>query len=276
MTPAFQLAAWYSREISVQLELSYSHPPLHRVPVEEMLASAVQLYLDDAAQELPDLAETTIQRVICEPDEVYEHERFTILFPFHGYRTYDLISEDELMNTELNLVRWVQKRMFKSTMTEHELLEGFHIVNECCYLDSIFSSEFSRLEKDRLVAKPPVIVAMVNGHHVRALIDSGSLGDLISTTVVDQLALKRDELAEPITLQLAVQGSRSKINHSVSSNLRYQDVNCRRTFFVTNLSGYDMILGTSWLFKHKVTIGLTFARDCYSSRLHPRDGHRRR
>jgi hypothetical protein len=67
-----------------------------------------------------------------------------------------------------------------------------------------------------------VIVILVNSHPVRALVDSGSLGDLISTTVADQLHLKRDELAEPITLQLAVRGSRSKINHStVVTKIKY-------------------------------------------------------
>ncbi len=38
------------------------------------------------------------------------------------------------------------------------------------------------------------------------------MGDFISSTVADQLGLKRIELAVPLPLQLAVQGSRSKIN----------------------------------------------------------------
>lgn len=77
-----------------------------------------------------------------------------------------------------------------------------------------FRRRLRRVPSERLVAKPLVVVVTVNGHPVRALVDSGSLGDLISTAVADQLALQREELAEPITLQLAVQGSRSKINHS--------------------------------------------------------------
>jgi hypothetical protein len=77
----------------------------------------------------------------------------------------------------------------------------------------------------RMVAKPLIVVVLVNGQLVRALIDSGSLGDLISTTIVDQLKLKCEELPEPITLQLAVQGSRSKFNHSVIVDYRYQDIN---------------------------------------------------
>jgi hypothetical protein len=118
---------------------------------------------------------------------------------------------------------------------------------------------------NRIVAKPIVVVVYVNKQPVRALIDSGSLGDLISTTVADQLQLRRTELEDPITLQLAVQGSRSRINHSVSVNFQYQEVRSRHTFYVANLSGYDMILGTSWLYQHKVTIGLNPARVCIGS-----------
>jgi hypothetical protein len=67
-------------------------------------------------------------------------------------------------------------------------------------------------------------------------------------------------LDEQITLQLAVQGSHSKINHSVLVDYRYQDIQARRTFFAANLSGYDMILGTSWLFQHKVNVVLNPTR----------------
>jgi hypothetical protein len=43
---------------------------------------------------------------------------------------------------------------------------------------------------DRMVARPLVIVVRVNGEPVRALVDSGSLGDLVSTSLADQLRLK--------------------------------------------------------------------------------------
>lgn len=179
-------------------------------------------------------------------------------------------------------------------MIENQCFNGFYFVDEDNYLHSIFESEWHEDEEghtlfcagaqippntynglsrsastprvpERLVAKPLVVVVLVNGHPVRALIDSGSLGDLISTTVADQLQLRCEELSEPITLQLAVQGSRSKINHSVNVDFRYQEVHGPRTFFVANLSGYDMILGTSWLFQHQVTIGLNPARVCIGS-----------
>ncbi|KAJ1299296.1 hypothetical protein OPQ81_005349 [Rhizoctonia solani] len=55
--------------------------------------------------------------------------------------------------------------------------------------------------------KPIIIEAEVNGHKVHALIDSGSLGDFISTTVIDQLKLLKEMLANPVSLQMAVTGS---------------------------------------------------------------------
>jgi hypothetical protein len=72
-------------------------------------------------------------------------------------------------------------------------------------------------------------------------------------------------LEDPLTLQLAVQGSRSKINHSVNVKFKYQDITEERTFLVANISGYNMILGTAWLFQHKVSIGLNPSRVCIGS-----------
>ena len=64
----------------------------------------------------------------------------------------------------------------------------------------------------RILPKPITVKVLVNGKPARALLDSGSLGDFVSSTLVDQLAVKRETLDSPISLQLAVQGSRSKVN----------------------------------------------------------------
>jgi hypothetical protein len=50
---------------------------------------------------------------------------------------------------------------------------------------------------ERLLPKPVVIRVNVNGSPMRALVDSGSLGDFISSTAVDQLKLKRTDLDKP-------------------------------------------------------------------------------
>jgi hypothetical protein len=75
------------------------------------------------------------------------------------------------------------------------------------------------------VPKPLVVVVKVNGHPARALFDSGSLGDFVSSTLVDQLKLKKDALTKPIPLHLAVQGSRSMINYGTMVQFEYQTVN---------------------------------------------------
>ncbi|KAF8800004.1 hypothetical protein BYT27DRAFT_7048075, partial [Phlegmacium glaucopus] len=111
-----------------------------------------------------------------------------------------------------------------------------------------------------LLPKPIVLRVNINGNPVRALVDSGSLGDFILSTVVDQLKIKKNVLSKPIGLQLAVQGSRSKINSTVNVDLAYQSINSARRFNVVNLKDYDAILGTPWIYQHQVCIGLNPAR----------------
>ena len=113
---------------------------------------------------------------------------------------------------------------------------------------------------ERLLPKPVVIKFTVYGQPARALIDSGSLGDFISATLVDQLKIKRTNFEKPLGLQLAVQGSRSKINSFVNVDYSYQDIKDSRRFDVANLNDYDVILGTPWIWQHQVCVGLNPAR----------------
>lgn len=84
-----------------------------------------------------------------------------------------------------------------------------------------------------------MIVVHINGHPARALIDTGSLA-----------------LEKPLTIQLAVQGSRSKVNFGTKARLQYQGIDCERYFDVMNLQNYDLILGTPFLYQHKAMVGL--------------------
>ena len=67
-------------------------------------------------------------------------------------------------------------------------------------------------DKTCVLPKPITLTVNIDGHPARALVDSGSLGDFMSTNLADQLNVKREELEAPLGLQLAVQGSCSKIN----------------------------------------------------------------
>ena len=112
----------------------------------------------------------------------------------------------------------------------------------------------------RILPKPIVVKVTVNNHPARALLDSGSLGDFMSSTLADQLQVKRITLDSPLALQLAVQGSRSKVNTRASVQLQYQNIDEARTFDVINLNNYDLILGTPWMHQHQVCIGFNPAR----------------
>ena len=113
---------------------------------------------------------------------------------------------------------------------------------------------------ERFIPKPIAINVFLNRLPVCTLVDSGSLGDFMSSTLVDQLKLKRMNLEKPLGLQLAVQGSKSKINSVVNVNYSYQDIKDSRQFDIANLNDYDMILGTPWMYQHQVCIGLNPAR----------------
>ena len=108
----------------------------------------------------------------------------------------------------------------------------------------------------RKVPEPIVVLAKVNGHQIRALLDTGSMADFLSTTLVDQLDMRKEYYTKPLSVQLAVHGSRSKINCGVRVNFQYQDIECERRFDIANLDHYNAILGTPFLFQHKIAIGI--------------------
>jgi len=78
------------------------------------------------------------------------------------------------------------------------------------------------------------------------------MADFLSTKVADQLRLPLTTYEKPLPVQLAVQGSRSKINCGTTVNFQYQTIDCDRTFDVVNLDNYDAILGTPFLYQHQV------------------------
>lgn len=84
----------------------------------------------------------------------------------------------------------------------------------------------------------------------------GSMADFVSMTVADKLKLQRETYAKPLSVQLAVHSSRSKINCGTMVRFQYQTIDCKRRFDIVNLDNYDVILGTPFLYQHKAAIGL--------------------
>jgi Holliday junction resolvase RusA-like endonuclease len=115
-------------------------------------------------------------------------------------------------------------------------------------------------DKARRFPDPIIIQIKINGQPMRALLDTRSMADFLSTTVADQLQLTRETYEKPIAVQLAVHGSRSKINCGTTVKFQYQTINCDRRFNIANIDNYDAILGTPFLYQHQVAIGFNPSR----------------
>jgi hypothetical protein len=292
--PTFQLLDWYALQRSIALGIPHESSLLHDFPIEEVLADAVQQYFVDVGRHAPFFNGVCIGKIPREPDDLKGPDEYLISIPVGEHDLHEQVSEETLLNSDLNLVGWVLKRQLKCILRENDSQNGWRNTYQAEYLGELFHETDTDVESkflihcagvqipadsvkgiartasmprvsDRVVVCPLIIVVRVNGEPIRALVDSGSLGDLVSTLLADQLKLKWKELKDPITLQLAVQGSRSKINHSVNVKFSYQDIDEQRNLLVANLSGYDMILGAAWMFQHKVSIGLNPARVCVRS-----------
>lgn len=107
---------------------------------------------------------------------------------------------------------------------------------------------------ERKVASAIIVDMDINGQSCRVLLDSGSLGDFISSTVVDQLKIKTEVLAKPIGLTMAVAGSRGSIKHSATVNLKYRTIDEDYRLDIINIDKYNLILGTSFLHKHSIVL----------------------
>jgi hypothetical protein len=93
----------------------------------------------------------------------------------------------------------------------------------------------------------------INGLPARVLLDGGSNTNMLSpefTTVAKVLAV---ELQEQMMLQLAVMGSRSKINYGTWVPMEFRPIKATTYFDIANIEGYDAILGTPFLWEHGVS-----------------------
>ncbi|KAJ3568022.1 hypothetical protein NP233_g5992 [Leucocoprinus birnbaumii] len=171
-----------------------------------------------------------------------------------------------LLNEKFNVVNWVEKQHYKLTQrsipkpenimkdirtlfdtsrnphsaaTEvHESLDMMGIDLEA-YGQQVEAGMYPSIQRNstiprdisRVIPRPIVVVVKVNGHPCCALIDTGSMGDFISTTIAQQLNVPKFELIKAIP----------KLNYESE-------------FDVMNLANYDIVLGTPFLYQHKVSI----------------------
>ncbi|KAG8725309.1 hypothetical protein FRC09_002671 [Ceratobasidium sp. 395] len=108
---------------------------------------------------------------------------------------------------------------------------------------------------ERKVARAIIVEMFVNGKSCRVLLDSGSLGNFISSTVVNQLRIKTEVLAKPMGLAMAVSGLRGVIKHSATVNIKCQDIDNTYCLDVANLDCYNLISGTTFMYRHSIMLG---------------------
>jgi len=173
------------------------------------------------------------------------------------------ISYKQLKSRDFNIVEWYMERLEgpdRIELSYMDLLqdETTHLDVECNKTTPSGSS-YSALERNaavtkdvtRTIPKPVVVVVHANEQPACALVDMGLLADFMSLNLAEQLKAKRIWLEKPLPIQLAVQGSRSKVNSGVSVHFQYQGTDYQRYFDVINLQNYDIILGTPFLYQHQ-------------------------
>ncbi|KAJ3518583.1 hypothetical protein NMY22_g13602 [Coprinellus aureogranulatus] len=140
-----------------------------------------------------------------------------------------------------------------------EIVSGLRLCTQTISADrykEVERNSAARKDVSRNVPEPVTIVARIAGRPVRALLDSGSLGDFMSTSLADQLNVPKVELTRPLNVQLAVQGSRTRVNYGTKVDFEYQQIKEKRYFDIINLQNYDLILGTPFMHQHRAAIGL--------------------
>src|SRR6266480_4723851 len=105
--------------------------------------------------------------------------------------------------------------------------------------------------------KPLGAIIKTNNHPARALINTAITGtNLISNNFCYQYGIKSWSLSEPLTMSLAVKGSRSKLQREALATLQLGNHEIPCKFRLTNLDKWDMILGMPFLSKFNAIINL--------------------
>ncbi|KAG8716564.1 hypothetical protein FRC08_009254 [Ceratobasidium sp. 394] len=87
----------------------------------------------------------------------------------------------------------------------------------------------------------------IGGTLAHVMFDSGSGTDMVSPEFVRATRLKPIELENPVGLQMALIGSRGKINFGLNASLEVGPVSRPHYFDVANIEKYDAILGLPFL-----------------------------
>ena len=79
----------------------------------------------------------------------------------------------------------------------------------------------------------------------RFFVASDSISAMVSSA---KETLEKEPLVKPITVQLAVSGSRTKVTYGTTVSFEYQEIKEDRYFDIMNINSYDLVLETPFLF----------------------------
>ncbi|KAJ7174328.1 hypothetical protein C8R46DRAFT_891763 [Mycena filopes] len=98
----------------------------------------------------------------------------------------------------------------------------------------------------------------VNGTEVFALFDSGCTTEACSPEFASATGIKVFPLATEVTLQLGTAGSQATIHHGTIASLEYDDVKSDEYLDIVHLDQFDLIIGTKFMRKHRMSIDFQF------------------
>jgi hypothetical protein len=107
--------------------------------------------------------------------------------------------------------------------------------------------------RDKRLQRCIEVSVPVNGLNARVLLDGGSNTNMVSPEFATVAKIAAIELQEQMTLQLAVTGSRSKINYGAWATVEFGPISPQVYFDIANVDGYDVILGTPFMWEHGIS-----------------------
>ena len=100
----------------------------------------------------------------------------------------------------------------------------------------------------------------IGGVKAHCLINRGWEGIMISPSFIRAAKIEPFPLDKPISIQLAVTGSKPVINYGVKVTMKYNEKESKEYFDIVNIDYYDAIFAMPFLRKHEVIIN--FVNNC--------------
>ena len=131
------------------------------------------------------------------------HLHFSII-QSPGFSVGELYAEQCAFNSGMpkpwNVAQeWLECRFGMHTLDLEEMVELGGVQVDRAKYPALQRNAAQVKGNHRILPKPIVVKVNVNGRPARALLDSGSLGDFLSSTLADQLSIKREQLTTPLS-----------------------------------------------------------------------------